>query len=298
MPKGCFVILLPLDSDYKVLGSYFKDESFDFEVTSDLFLRLNLDHSKSEYNLLKLKDNTLMSYLYQAQGKLARKINGFITGLILTENDDPDKFRTSLKNTAEAIANLNLTKISKEDFESKLKELYQDQLEILIESLDPEKIKNSVIARTKELLGGSKKDRKEAQELLELIEDDLHTKISENYKLAEKYAKEANYKDAGKYFEKAAEIAEQLHEETLAKELLDRSKGSNRIPELRKNLENAVQTARSKLKNEDFHMAYVWYKKAAEIAKELMLSSEEEEYSLKAKALQDFHQIDQKFQKK
>ena len=55
MPNGCFVIILPLDSDYKVLGYYFKGGESTFEVTSDLFLRLNLDHSKDEYSLLNLK---------------------------------------------------------------------------------------------------------------------------------------------------------------------------------------------------------------------------------------------------
>ena len=54
MPKGSFVILNPIDADYRVLGYYNKSKS-DFEITNDLFLRLNLDHSKNEYNLLKLK---------------------------------------------------------------------------------------------------------------------------------------------------------------------------------------------------------------------------------------------------
>ena len=50
MPKGCFVILIPTDADYKILGYYFKDKKLKFEVTNDLFLRLNLDHSKNKKN--------------------------------------------------------------------------------------------------------------------------------------------------------------------------------------------------------------------------------------------------------
>ena len=57
MPIGSFVIVLPLDKDYKVLGYYFKEGKSDFEISNDLFLRLNLDHSKDEYSLLKLKEN-------------------------------------------------------------------------------------------------------------------------------------------------------------------------------------------------------------------------------------------------
>jgi hypothetical protein len=75
LPKGSFVILIPLDADYRVLGYYNKSKS-DFEITNDLFLRLNLDHSKDEYNLLKLKENQIFSYVYNFKGKLARKASG------------------------------------------------------------------------------------------------------------------------------------------------------------------------------------------------------------------------------
>ena len=59
MPMGCFVILLPIDADYKIMGYYFKENKSDFEISNDLFLRLNLDHSKNEYNLLKLKEHQI-----------------------------------------------------------------------------------------------------------------------------------------------------------------------------------------------------------------------------------------------
>ena len=87
MPKGTFVILIPLDADYKVLGYFNKSKSI-FEITSDLFLRLNLDHSKNEYNLLKLKDYQIFSYIYNFKGKLTRKASGIIIGLLLDEKPD------------------------------------------------------------------------------------------------------------------------------------------------------------------------------------------------------------------
>jgi len=83
MPAGSFVILLPLDMDYKVLGYYFKEGKSNFEIKSDLFLRLNLDHSKDEFNLLKLQDYTIVSFLYKFKGKLARKASGVIIGILL-----------------------------------------------------------------------------------------------------------------------------------------------------------------------------------------------------------------------
>ena len=65
MPKGSFVIILPLDADYKVLGYYFKGTDPNFKITSDLFLRLNLDHSKDDYSLLNLKEQKLFSFLHR-----------------------------------------------------------------------------------------------------------------------------------------------------------------------------------------------------------------------------------------
>ncbi|HEY0087888.1 MAG TPA: hypothetical protein VGB37_03535, partial [Candidatus Lokiarchaeia archaeon] len=104
MPKGSFVILLPKDADYKILGYYLKEKSekekLEFKITSDLFLRLNLDHERSEYNLLRLKDLIILSYLYKIQGKQSRKASSLIIGLILDESDDPERFKVSIKESA------------------------------------------------------------------------------------------------------------------------------------------------------------------------------------------------------
>ena len=78
MPEGCFAILLTTESDYKVLGYYFKDKRLDFEITSDMFLRLSLDHAKNEFSLLKLKNVKIESYINKFKGKSSRKAYGFI----------------------------------------------------------------------------------------------------------------------------------------------------------------------------------------------------------------------------
>ncbi|MHA1439710.1 MAG: hypothetical protein ACTSPD_19345 [Promethearchaeota archaeon] len=298
MPKGCFVLLLLSESEYKVLGYFFKEPKINFKVTSDLFLRLNLDHSKNEFNLLKLKDVSLASYLYNFKGKLARKALGLIIGVIFDESDKPEKMRTSLKKSAETLSLLNILEISKEDFESKLKEIYHEQLESLSEVLDENELKESIINRTKELLSGSKKDRKIATELLQEIEANVHVKITENYKLAENALKSEEYEKAEKHFIIAADVAEKLLQNELAKTLRDKASISGKIPSKTKELENLVKIAREALRKEEFNSAYLRYKKASEVAKELMLSEEEEEYRLKAKALQDFYQVDQRFKKK
>ncbi len=299
MPSGCFVILLPTDSDYKIMGYYFKEGKIDFEISNDLFLRLNLDHSKNEYNLLKIKDLQIFSYIYNFKGKITRKAYGIIIGLLLNESDKPEKFRSSLKEAAEAfeIPSLNILTKSREEFEIILKDVYLEHLEPLIDILQPEALKDSIINITKFMLSGEKQERKIAQDLVQKIENGEHTKISENYKIAEKAVKALDYEKAAKFYTKAAEIAESLYIMDIATSLKEKGDFSQRIPELSKERERIVQEARNALRNEDFHTAYTSYRKAGDISKKLVQFDKEEEYRLKSKALEDFYNIDQKYRK-
>jgi len=298
LPEGCFAILLTTESDYKVLGYYFKDKRLDFEITNDMFLRLSLDHAKNEISLLKLKNVKIESYIYKFKGKLSRKAYGFIIGLLLNEDDDPEKFRVPLKNSAVALETLNFLEISTEEFQVKLIETYREFLETLTDVLDANSLKKNIINRTKDMLSGDKKERKVAQELLQKIEDNLHVKISEFYKSAEDSLKYMDYDRASKQFSKAAEVAEELLETDLANSLKERATLSIKIPDLTKKREEIVKDARNALKKEDFYNAYIYYKRASEISKELMQPDRDEEYALKSKALQDFYNADQKFKKK
>lgn len=87
-------------------------------------------------------------------------------------------------------------------------------------------------------------------------------------------------------------------EEDLAKVLREKAIFSQKIPELLKTRDKIVQEARNALKNEDFHSAYLSYRKASEISKLLFQFEKEEEYRLKSKALDDFYQVDQRFKQK
>lgn len=298
MPKGCFAILLPSESDYKVLGYYFKEKSLDFEITNDLFLRLNLDHSKNEFSLLKLKNVIIESYIYKFKGKLSRKAFGIIIGILLKEDEDPEKFIVPLKNSAIAIEKINFLEISVDLFEVKLKKIYDEFLETLTDVLNANALKEGIINRTKEMLGGGKKERKIAQLLLQKVEDNVHIKISEFYKSAENALKYLDYERASKFFMKAADIAEELFDEELAKSLKERAKLSINIPDLMKKREDIIKEARSALRKLDIHAGYIYYKRASEISKELMQPDKDEEYNLKSKALQDFYQADQKFKER
>ncbi|TFG00172.1 MAG: hypothetical protein EU540_05630 [Promethearchaeota archaeon] len=298
MPKGLFIVLLPREADYKILGYYLKNTELDFEVSSDLFLRLNLDHSKNTFNFLKLKNYIIISYLHNFTGKINRKASGIIVGVLLNEGEEPEKFRAPMKNAAISIESLNFLEIPKEEFEEELKAIYEKHIETLDDILNADVLKERIINLTKEMLSEGKKERRIAQELLQKIEDKSHTKISEYYKAAESALKSLDYERAGKLFNKAAEVAEELKVRDLAKSLRERASLSVDIPDLSKKRDEIVREARSALRKEDFHAAYTYYKKASELSKKLMQNEKEEEYTLKSKALQDFYQAEQRFQKK
>ncbi|HDZ16823.1 MAG TPA: hypothetical protein ENH75_00940 [archaeon] len=299
MPTGCFVILLPTDSDYKIMGYYFKESKSNFKISNDLFLRLNLDHSKNKYNLLKLKSFRIFSYLHRFKGKLTRKASGIIIGLLMNEDDSPEKFRSSLKESAEAIEipSLNILNLSHKEFESILKDIYLEHLEPLIDILQPGALKNSIINITKFMLSGGKKERRIAQDLLEKVESGEHEKISGFYKTAESASKSLEYEKAAKFYKKAAEIAESLYVMDIATSLKEKGRFSQQIPDLFKEREKVVQDARSALRSENFNTAYISYRKASEISKKLVQFDKEEEYRLKSKALEEFYKVDQKYKK-
>lgn len=300
MPNGCFVVLLPTDSDYKVMGYFFKEGKTPFEISNDLFLRLNLDHSKNEYTLLKLKDQRILSYLYKVKGKLIRKASGIIIGLLLDENDEVEKYRSSLKEAAEVLEmpSLNIINKTTEEFEAILKDIYLEHLEPLVDILQPDSLKQSIINITKFLLSGDKKERKLAQDLVNSIESGEHIKITEFYKNAELAIKSMEYEKAAKFYFKAADLAEKLHIMDIATSLRERGDFSQNTPQLSKEREKIVEEARSALRNEDFHTAYTLYKKASEVSKKLVQFDKEEEYRLKSKALEDFYKIDEKYKEK
>jgi hypothetical protein len=300
LPTGSFVVLLPLDADYKIMGYYRKEEKSNFEITNDLFLRLNLDHSKDEYSLLKLKDFQIFSYLYNFKGKLTRKASGIIMGLLFNESDKPEKFRSALKEGAEAVEvlGLNILKMQQTEFESLLKDIYLEHLEPLVDILKPEVLKTNIIAITKFMLSGGKEERKIAQDLLKKVEEGEHLKISEIFNNADAALKALEYEKASKLFKKAAEIAQDLYVLDIAESLKEKANFSGIIPNMSKQRDKHVHEARSFLRNEDFHSAYISYKKASDLSKKLVDFDKEEEYRLKSKALEEFYKVDEKYKKK
>ncbi|MHA1460926.1 MAG: hypothetical protein ACTSO8_05540, partial [Promethearchaeota archaeon] len=261
--------------------------------------RLNLDHSKDEYNLLKLKENQIFSYIYKFKGKLTRKASGLIIGLLLNENDKPEKYRSALKEGAEAVEvlGLNLFNMPPTEFEPLLKDIYLEHLEPLIDILEPEVLKANMIGIAKFMLSGGKQERKIAQDLLKKVEEGEHVKISEFFNNADAALKALEYEKASKLFKKAAEIAEELYLLDIAESLKEKANFSGDVPNMSKKRDKHVFDARNFLRNENFHSAYISYKKASDLSKKLVDFNKEEEYRLKSKALEEFYKVDEKYKK-
>ncbi len=296
MLKGGFCILLPLHSDYQILGQYIEGGG-EFQITSNIFLRLKLGLDRDEFNFLKTNTYDIFSYFHEFTGKKKLKASGLILGLYLEAEEDPEKFRSSLKDAAKSLEQLDLMNMEQKEFERDLKKTIQNVVEPLSDILNPEIMKKKIIDRTKALLSGGKTQRSLAHELLEKIEDKEHVKISKYCEAAEKEIEKKNYKKAAKKFQKAKQLSEELcgKDSRITKELQERVAISENIPEIIKERDETASEAREALKNEKFHEAYLLYHKASKLSKDLAQFDKEEEYRMKSKALNEFAKVDEKF---
>ncbi|MHA1320591.1 MAG: hypothetical protein ACTSQ1_12385 [Promethearchaeota archaeon] len=148
------------------------------------------------------------------------------------------------------------------------------------------------------MLSGGKQERKIAQDLLKKVEEGEHSKITENFNNANNALKTLDYEKASKLFKKAAEIAKELYIIDIAESLREKANFSGDVPSTAKARDKLVREARNFLRGEDFHSAYISYKKASELSKKLVDFSKEEEYRLKSKALEEFSKVDERYKKK
>ena len=132
---------------------------------------------------------------------------------------------------------------------------------------------------------------------MDRIEDEEHEKIAEYCKDAERALDKQSYKRAVKYFGNALEITENLigKDSKIYQKLEERLDFVKKIPSLKEDRDDIAEDARDALKDGNFHQAYLLYLKASKISKKLVQFDKEEEYRLKAKALNDFAKIDKRF---
>jgi uncharacterized membrane-anchored protein YjiN (DUF445 family) len=222
---------------------------------------------------------------------------------VLKDSEEPEKYRDPLTDASKSLEELDLFGMSEQEFEKELKKVFEkviEPLSSLSDVINSETLKKRVIDRTKDLLSGGKEKRELAQELLDRIEDDEHEKISEYCKRGENGLDNQDYKKAIKNFEKALELSEELigKNSKIYQELNDRIEFAEKVPSITEERNEIAEDARDALKDGKFHQAYLLYLKASKLSKKLIQFDKEEEYRLKAKALNDFAKVDKRFKKK
>ena len=242
-------------------------------------------------NIFKPKTSTASAPSFKAER--------YFFGLLFNENDKPENYGYNGLGPPAAVEvlGLKILTMSPEEFEPLLKDIYLAHLEPLVDILKPEALKASIIAITKLMLSGGKQERKIAQDLLKKVEEGEHVKISEYFNNADAALKALEYEKASKLFKKAAEIAEELYLLDIAESLKEKANFSGDVPNMSKKRDKHVFDARNFLRNEDFHSAYISYKKASDLSKKLVDFNKEEEYRLKSKALEEFYKVDEKYKK-
>ncbi len=295
MPKGCFLIAVQKNSEMKIVGNYTKDKKEIIKISDDLLLRIQMNHATKEISKISFKDVVYFSYIHEYPSKLKKNVQVAVIGIFLSEDEDPKPYISSLQNAAKSLENIEIESLKSEN---RLEDIYKQFIEKLKDIFDPEHLKSTAIDTAKNMLSGSSKDRKNAQELLKKIEEGIHTKIHKSGKSAEDAMKIGDYEKAVKEYERAAGLALEIFDNNLAKSLKDRALIAKKVPNITKERNKAINNARSSLRNEDFHSAYLNFRKAAELSEKLMDFEKAEEYSLKSKALSDFHSVDKKFKKK
>lgn len=298
MPKGCFLIIIEKNSELKVLGYYYKDKKEETKISQDLLLRIQMNHSSKEVSKVNFGEIVYFSVIHEFPVKSKYKIQAVILGIFLSEEEDAKSYVPSLQNAAKSMDDLGEYDIETLDIEKIIEDSYKKYIEKLKDIFDPEILKNNIIEKTKEMLGGSNKDRKKAQEMLKKIEEGIHTKIFKSGKAAENAMKTKDYEKAVKEYDKSAKLAIEIEEKSLADSFKERASVAKQVPSLTKERDEIVMKARNSLRNDDFHSAYVSYREAADLSEKLMEFEKTEEYSLKSKALADFHQADKKYKKK
>jgi len=295
MPKGCFLIAIQKDSDYEILGYFFKDQKHKTPISDDLLLRLKMVHGSKEINIITLGNLIILSFSYKFPQKFQKFIQGIILGLFLNIDEDPKLYISSLQTSAKILEELDYSNLKSLNIEEKIKDIYINYIEKLKDVVDPENLKKLIIERTKSLLSGSTNDRKLAQELLGKIEEEIHIEIYKTTKSAEEAIKNGDYEKAVKKYETASNLALEIHEEKLANTLEDRAINAKLLPNIIKEREEVAIKARNSLRNNNFHSAYILYRKAAELSEKLRDFEKSEEFSLKSRALSEFHKIDKKY---
>ncbi|GAH88044.1 unnamed protein product, partial [marine sediment metagenome] len=96
MPKGYFLIAMKKNSEFEILGYFFKDQKRQTPISDDLLLRIRIDHNLKEINKITLENQIILSFLYKFHPKFQKYLQGIIVGLFLNIDEDAKSYISSL----------------------------------------------------------------------------------------------------------------------------------------------------------------------------------------------------------
>ncbi|HMF33562.1 MAG TPA: hypothetical protein VKK79_19215 [Candidatus Lokiarchaeia archaeon] len=286
MPLGCFLVTFDPTAGPACTSRFFEAGPDSYEVNDDLLLRLQMQHASKVQSSINQTDSILLSRSYED-----RQLH-FIVCLVLTPLDKPEAFTTGLKDSIQnVVAQLNS---GGENMDAFLEELYFAKYRTPQVTLDSKKLEENIKTKAKKLLASG--ETKEAEDLLEKVtKQKIPKKLYNKATEAERDVKKGDYEAAGRDYEEAVALAKELGEVTLADYLLDKAKNAQKLPQIIKTRDQTATDARKALREEKFELAAQLFRRAADLSGELLDTRKAEEFTLKAKALQEFASVEKKY---
>ncbi len=286
MPLGCFLVTIDPVKGPKYAARFFEGGKDSYKLTDELLLRLQMVHSSKQQSTLTLEDSVLLTRSYEDRKNL------IIVVIVLTPLDKPESFLNGLKDSLQKL----VPKIAsmKDQLDKVLEELYFEYYRTPQVTLDSKKLEENIKEKAKKLLQSGK--TKEAEELLEKATKlKIPKKLYDTATKAENEIKKGDYEKAARFYLEAADYASELGEAALSEFLRDKAKNSQKLPQFTEQRNQAVSDARKALRDDKFELAAQLFRKAADLSNELLDAQKVEEYTLKAKALQEFASVEKKY---
>ncbi len=286
MPKGCFLVTIDPAKGPKYLARFFEAGKDSYKLSDELLLRLQMVHSSKQQSTLTLEDSVLLTRSFEDRKNL------YIVVIVLTSLDKPESFLNGLKDSLQKL----LSKINtmKDQLDKALEEIYFEYYRTPQVTLDSKKLEDNIKEKAKKLLQSGK--TAEAQDLLDkATKQKLPKKLYDTSAKAEDQIKKGDYEKAARFYQEAADYANELGEQALCDFLRDKAKNSQRLPQFMEQRIQAVNDAKKALRDDKFELAYQLYRKAADLSNELLDAQKVEEYTLKAKALQEYAAVEKKY---
>ncbi|GAB4316558.1 MAG: hypothetical protein Kow0069_18830 [Promethearchaeota archaeon] len=288
IPTGVVLIKVDPETGPALYAEHFEDPAKRVTCTKDFLLKVQLGHSDKVQNTLLHGDVVFVSHATHL------KDHSFIVGVFLEATDKPESFVQGLKNAAKTLEQHQGD--SPEEVAVVLEDVFSRLFKTPTVALDIRSIDEHVKEKTKQLLKAGKTS--EAQALLQKVKQKVPQKLHSSAQKAQKAINKGDFDRAVRLYLEAAQYAEELEEGDLVKLLKDKAKLAKKIPELLERRDQFASEARKNLREEKFNRAALYYKKAADVSKELMDPEATEEFVLKANALAEFAKVDSRFRRK